>query len=405
MPAERRFLPYARQLIDEEDIAAVSEVLRSAMLTTGPEVERFETALAAQVGAAHAVACSNGTAALHLVAMALDLKPGDTAIVPAVTFLATANVVRLQGAEVVFADVDPDTALITAETLAAAIEQCGKTARVAFPVHMAGQSCDMEAIGEVAERFGIRLVEDACHALGSFARTRDGRRIAVGSCAQADFTCFSMHAVKTVAMGEGGAVTTNDPDAAARLRRLRNHGMVRDPAAFERPAQAFAPDGEPNPWYYEMPEIGLNYRVTDLQCALGRSQLAKLAPFVARRQQLVERYDTALQSLWRCVRPLSRRAPAADTAWHLYVVLIDFDEIGPDRAAVMNRLRKLGIGTQVHYIPLYRQPYYEVRYGARPLPGAERYYARALSLPLFPAMTVDDVDQVVACLKETLDGK
>jgi UDP-4-amino-4,6-dideoxy-N-acetyl-beta-L-altrosamine transaminase len=405
MPAERRFLPYARQLIDEADIAAVGDVLRSAMLTTGPEIERFETALATEIGAAHAVACSNGTAALHLVAMAFDLGPGDTAIVPAVTFLATANVVRLQGAEVVFADVDPDTALMTAETLAAAIEECGKAARVAFPVHMAGQSCDMAALGEIARRSGIRLVEDACHALGSFARAGDGRRIAVGSCADADFACFSMHAVKTIAMGEGGAVTTNDPVAAERLRRLRNHGMVRDPASFERPGQAFAPDARPNPWYYEMPEIGLNYRLTDIQCALGRSQLGKLAPFVAKRQQLVERYDTALRHLSPRVRPLARRTQAADTAWHLYVVLIDFDGIGLDRATVMSRLRDRGVGTQVHYIPLYRQPYYEARYGARAMPGAERYYARALSLPLFPAMTEDDVDYVAACLEETLDGE
>jgi UDP-4-amino-4,6-dideoxy-N-acetyl-beta-L-altrosamine transaminase len=405
MAGERRFLPYARQVISEEDIAAVGDVLRSAMLTTGPEVDRFEMAFAAQVGGAEAIACANGTAGLHLAAMALDLGPGDAAIVPAITFLATANVVRLQGAEVVFADVDPDTALMTADTLAAAIRRGGKTVRAAFPVHMAGQACDMGAIGEVAARFGIRLVEDACHALGSFSTDRDGGRTAIGACRHAEFACFSLHAVKTVAMGEGGVVTTTDAAAAMRLRRLRNHGIVRDPAGFGRPAQAFAPDGRPNPWYYEMPEIGLNYRVTDFQCALGRSQLAKLGPFVARRQQLVEHYDQALRPLAPRVLPLSRRAPGADTAWHLYVVLVDFAGIGLDRATVMSRLRNSGIGTQVHYMPLYRQPYYEARYGAQSLPGAERYYARALSLPLFAAMTVDDVDHVVACLRAALDGR
>lgn len=393
-----RFLPYGRQAIDDDDIRAVVDVLGGDWLTTGPAVVRFEAAFAATVGARHAVSCANGTAALHLAVLALGLGPGEAAIVPAITFLATANVVRLAGAEVVFADVDPLTGLMTPETLDVAYRTLPVDKRTAvravLPVHLNGQCCDMAAIEDWCGRAGVAVVEDACHAVGgSYA---DGG--AVGS--RPGLTAFSFHPVKTIACGEGGMVTTPDPALAERLKRLRSHGMVRDADALTETAQATAADGEVNPWYYEMPEPGLNYRLSDIHAALGASQLAKLEAFVSRRAALVARYDAALAGLAPKLRTVPHRPGCP--AWHLYVAHLDFDRIGLDRAAVMRALFEQGIGSQVHYLPLYRQPYYSQRYGEMLLPGAERYYNGALSLPLFPAMADEDVDRVAAALAEIL---
>lgn len=373
-------------------------MLRSDWLTTGPAVERFETAFAAAAGARHAVSCANGTAALHLAALALGLGPGDIAIVPAVTFLATANAPRLAGAEIVFADVDPRTGLMTPATLQAAWDGLDadrrRAVRAVFPVHLNGQCCDMAAIeGWAAER-GIAVVEDACHAVGG--RYADGG--AVGS--RGGMAAFSFHPVKTIACGEGGMVTTPDDALAARLRLLRSHGMVRDPAQFTETAQATAADGSANPWYYEMHEPGLNYRLSDIHGALGASQLAKLERFVRRRAALVARYDAALAPLAPVVAAMPK-VPGSP-AWHLYVAHIDYARAGRDRAAVMRALTERGIGTQVHYLPLHRQPYYRRRYGDLRLDGADAYYRSALSLPLFPAMDDADVDRVAAALEEIL---
>lgn len=388
-------LRYGRQTIDEDDVAAVLRVLRGDFLTGGPAVEGFEAALAARTGAAHAVACSNGTTALHLAAIAVGLGPGDVAIVPSVTFLATANAVRMQGAAVCFADVDPETGLLTPETLERALPAAAGMGRVraVLPVHLAGQAADMPAIAEVARRQGLAVIEDAAHALGT--RTPGGE---VGRCLHSDLTTFSFHPVKTVTMGEGGAVTTNDAGLARRIRSLRSHGMVRAADGFRIADQAFDPaTGEPNPWYYEMQELGYNYRVCDISCALGESQLAKLDRFAARRAALVARYDGALAGLdW--LRPLGR-LPGQQPCWHLYVALFDFAAMGLTRAQVMQRLRAQGIETQVHYLPVHRQPYYRGLYGLADLPGADAYYARCLSLPLFPAMTDEDADRVVAAIR------
>ena len=386
------FLPYGRQSIDESDIAAVEAALRGAFLTTGPAVAAFEAEFARATGAVHAVSCSSGTAALHLAALALGLGEGDIVIVPTVTFLATANAARYVGAEVRFADVDPDTGLLTPDTLTGAVDAAEKAGRGAvksvFPVHLNGQVCDMEALAGVAHRAGWTIVEDACHALGGAA---------VGDCRHSDMAVFSLHPVKTITAGEGGVITTRQAALASRLFRMRNHGIVREPDGFQEAGQAFDTDGVANPWYYEMPEPGFNYRLSDIHAALAASQLRRLAGFVARRQALAARYDRLLGGLAPVVRP-TRRFGESAPALHLYVVLIDFDAIGRSRAGVMRRLRDAGIGTQVHYLPVHRQPYYRARYGNLYLPGADAYYARALSLPLFPAMADSDVDRVVDAL-------
>lgn len=394
------FLPYGRQLIEDDDVAAVAEALRSDYLTTGPRVEAFETAFAKTVGARHAIACANGTAALHLAMLALDLQPGDAIVVPTVTFAATANCARFQGGEVVFADVDPDTGLMTPQTLAAALERLeGRRLAAVLPVHLGGNVCDLPALRRLAGEAGAVLIEDACHALGS-TMAFDGARERVGDCRHAAMACFSFHPVKTIATGEGGMTTTNDDALAWRLRGLRSHGITRDPTQFRLPAQSFDGLGAANPWAYEMQDLGYNYRLPDVLCALGISQLAKLDRFVTRRRALAERYRALLAPL-----PLRAVAtPVGDPALHLFVVLIDFEAVGVTRKSVMEALHARGIGSQVHYIPVHRQPYYRDRYGEIDLPGADAWYDRCLSLPLHAGMADGDVDRVVDALRDVLGG-
>jgi UDP-4-amino-4,6-dideoxy-N-acetyl-beta-L-altrosamine transaminase len=386
----RGFLPYGRQTIDDDDVAAVAEALRADFLTTGPLVERFEQAFAEKTGATHAVACNSGTAALHLAALALDLKPGEAAVIPAITFLATANVVRMTGAEVVFADVDPATGLLSPETLETAFRRADRARqpiRAAFPVHLNGQLCEMAELAGVCGGRSVSLVEDACHALG----VRN-----VGAALQSAAACFSTHPVKAITTGEGGVVTTRSAETAERMRRLRSHGMNRDSNGFVDRELGFA-GVTANPWYYEMAEIGWNYRLPDILCALGIAQLAKLERFHERRRELAARYDKLLAPLSPAIRPVSRGN--TEHGWHLYVIHVDFAALGTTRAKFMNALREAGIGSQVHYIPLHRQPYYRDRYGDIELPGADAYYERCLSIPLFPTMQDDDVERVAAALK------
>ncbi|HEY4113511.1 MAG TPA: UDP-4-amino-4,6-dideoxy-N-acetyl-beta-L-altrosamine transaminase [Rhizomicrobium sp.] len=393
------FLPYGRQVIEDDDIAAVTDALRSDYLTTGPYVGRFETALAKIVQAKHAAVCANGTAALHMAARALNLGPGTKVVVPTITFLATASAPHLNGAEIVFADVDSATGLMTAETLSEAVARGGRIDAV-FNVHLNGQCGDLEAIATIARKHGARIVDDACHAVGTAYVSRDGAIQPIGSNAFCDLSVFSFHPVKTIAMGEGGAVTTNDGDMAKLLVLARNHGMTRDPSEFEN-SDAFDEDGAANPWYYELHQPEFNWRANDIQCALGTSQLNKLGRFVARRRALAARYDLLLQDLAPLVRPLARTR-ACLPAWHLYVARIHFDAAGISRATLTRALSAQGIGTQVHYVPVHRQPYYRKRYGELHLPGADEYYAKALSLPLFASMKDGDVDRVVEALRRAL---
>ncbi len=387
------FLPYGRQTIDDDDIAAVAAALKSDFLTTGPLVEKFEAVFAEATGAGNAVACNSGTAALHLAVLALGLKEGEAVIVPSITFLATANIVRMAGAEVVFSDVDPNTGLLTPETLETAIADSrakGLYLRAALPVHLNGQLCDMAALSVIAERENIVLIEDACHALGEKN---------IGATKYSVAACFSTHPVKAIATGEGGVAVTRNAAMAKRMRRFRNHGMTREPGEFVNRELAF--DGNiSNPWYYEMESIGWNYRMPDILCALGISQLIKLDAFMAARRKLAALYDELLTPLAPAVQPVPHgKHPHG---WHVYATLVDFAALNMARAPFMQALRAKGIGTQVHYIPLHLQPYYRHRYGKMKLAGAERYYTRCLSIPLFPSMTDRDVHRVVNAIKEVI---
>lgn len=379
-------------------------MLQSDFLTTGPEVPAFETAFADYVGAPHAVACANGTAALHLAALASGLQPGDQAIVPAISFVATANAVRYAGAEVVFADVDPDNGCMTAQTLAEAMARADPgRLKAVFVVHLGGQPADLAAIGALARDRRLTLIEDAAHAVGSTYRRGDGPAGRIGDAQVSDFVCFSLHPVKTITSGEGGVVTTRDPGAALRLARLRGHGLVREPEDWTDPAIGRDPEtGAPNPWAYEQQMLGFNYRLTDIQAALGRSQLSKMETFAARRRRLAALYAEHLADLAPRVRLASPAAEGSDSVLHLMIALIDFKGAGVSRAQVMTRLAGQGVGSQVHYIPIHRQPYYQVLGPQPDLPGAEAYYARCLSLPLFGAMADEDVGRVAEALMQAL---
>ena len=395
------FIPYGQHLIDEADIASVVSVLRSGALTNGPVTAKFESALSEITGAQEAVACSSGTAALHLAISALGVTSGDCVIVPALTFLASANSVRYVGADVIFADVNESTGLMEPRHFQDALNKASPgSVKAVIAVHMNGQCCDMPGIAEIARSHEISIVEDACHALGGYYPKPDDK-LAVGACAYSKASCFSFHPVKTVAMGEGGAITSNDSVFSAAMRKLRNHGMERSSENMKMSEFAVSPEGLANPWYYEMAEIGWNYRASDIHCALGLSQFTRLESSVRRRANLVALYDSALRSLSPIVRPVSR--VGGRVAWHLYTVQIDFGRIGQSRASVMNALEKVGIGTQVHYFPVHLQPYYQNLYGRQHLPGAEKYYSFCLTLPLFPAMADADVERIVAELGRIIE--
>lgn len=387
-----KFLPYTRQSISEDDIAAVADVLRSDYLTTGPTVAAFEDALAGQVGAPAAVACSSGTAALHLTALALGLKAGDAVIVPALTFAATANGPRYTGAEIVFADVDPDSGLMRPSDFQAALARTGSQVKAVYPVHLGGQPCDMEAIAAIAREHDIAVVEDAAHALGTIGDGPGGQPVGAG--AFSHMTVFSFHPAKTIAMGEGGAVTTGDPELAQRLRLFRTHGISRDPESFvDGPRQGR--------WYCEQQELGYNYRVSDVHCALGLAQISRLDAFVDKRLALRANYNASIAGLAPLVRPVSQRSDAR-IGWHLYQVLVDFDGAGISRDALMAELSDRGVGTQVHYVPVHRHPYYRDASPTPELAGADAFYGRCLSLPFYADMDEGDVNRVTDTLAEIL---
>ncbi len=377
-PVRSRLLPYARQDIGEADIAAVSEALRSDWLTTGPRVPAFEAALAAATGAQHAVAFSSGTAALHGAMAALDLAAGDEIVTTPLTFVATANAALYVGAEPRFADIDPQTLLLDPAAAATAITP---RTRALVPVDYAGQPADYDALRAVAAaapRGPLAIVADAAHALGA---TWHGRSVGT----LADLTVLSLHPAKIMTTGEGGAVLTDDADAAARLRRFRNHGIATELGARRD-------------WTYAMVELGYNYRLTDVMAALGTSQLDRLAEFLASRRRLAARYRAALAGHWAV--DVQAVADGADPAWHLFVVLLRLDTLSVDRGAVYRAMRAEGIGVNVHYIPVHHHPFYQARYPGLQgrFPVAEAAYERLLTLPLFATMTDRDVDDVIAAL-------
>lgn len=377
-------LPYGRQAIDEKDIQAVVDVLRGDWLTCGPAVEAFEKALCDYTGAKHVIAVSNGTAALHIAMLAAGVGTGDRVITSPNTFLASANCAEYVGATADFADVDPVTLNLSPAALEAAWQD---DVKAVVAVDFAGRPCDMPAIAQIARDRSAVVIEDAAHAIGS-RFDHDGRSGSVGGHPWADMTTFSFHPVKTMTTGEGGAITTNDDELAARCRLFRTHGMEKT-----RPEE---------PWFYEMKQPGFNYRITDIQCALGISQLKRLESFIQRRQEIVDTYNCAFQPLENLQTP----APVLSgrSAWHLYAVQIDFPTLGKNRAQIMQQLKARGVGTQVHYIPVHLQPYYQNKYGYAPgkCPQTEAYYEKALSLPLYPSMTDDEVQRVIQAVGEVL---
>ncbi len=382
-------IPYGRQDIRDEDVTAVEAVLRSDWLTQGPAVPRFEAAVAARCGATHAVAANSATSSLHLACLALGLKSGDRLWTTPNTFVASANCGRYCGAALDFVDIDRDSLNLDPVALATKLEQAEKTdclPRIVVAVDFAGQSCDMTAIRALADRYGFRVIEDASHAIGARYLSEP-----VGNGRHADITVFSFHPVKIITTGEGGMALCNDAGLAERMARLRGHGIQRDAAA----------QAAHGAWYYEQVELGFNYRMTDMQAALGGSQLARLDEYIAARRRLADRYDRLLADL-----PLKTpwRDPDADSAWHLYVIRLDAAALAkPGRRAVFERLRAAGIGVNVHYIPVHLQPDYR-RLGFAPghCPVAEDYYTRALTLPLYPGLTEAEQDRVVEALREAL---
>lgn len=386
-------IPYGRQDVTEADIEAVVAVLRSDFLTQGPAVPRFERRLAEYTSAGHAVAANSATSALHIACLALGVGKGDVVWTSAITFVASANCALYCGASVDFVDIDPRTYNICTRALAAKLEEAeraGRLPKVVVAVHMCGQPCDLEGIGTLARRYGFKVIEDASHAIGGRYRDKP-----IGGCHYSDVTVFSFHPVKVITTAEGGAALTNDASLAERMALLRTHGITRDPALMKRQS-----DGG---WYYEQIDLGFNYRMTDVQAALGLSQCDRLDQYVARRQEIAAAYDEMLEA-FPVVRPW--RAPDAYSAFHLYVIRLRLDAISPSHAQVFASLREQGIGVNLHYIPVYRQPYYQEKgFGAAAAcPEAERYYSEAISLPMFPTLTSGDQKAVVDALQRALKG-
>lgn len=379
-------LGYGFQWIDESDIAAVVDVLKSNFLTQGPAVAKFEQELCQITGAKFCVAFSNATAALHIAVAALELGSDAEGITSPNTFLASSNCMVYNNVKPVFADIDSTSYNINPTEIENKITN--KT-KILIPVHFAGLPCDMKKIYKIASNHGLKVIEDAAHAIGS--QYEDGSY--VGCCKWSDMTVFSFHPVKTITTGEGGAITTNNEDLYHRLLMLRSHGTTKEPDLLTQ---------NPGPWYYEMQMLGFNYRMTDIQAALGYSQLQKLTHFKQRRREIIAQYNKAFESLKNVATPVEPEGMSS--CFHLYVIQIDYEVLGKDRAQVMKELQEKGVGTQVHYIPVHTQPYYQKTFGYAygDYPVAEQYYEKTLSLPLYPLMSDQDVDLVVKSVKEVI---
>ena len=386
-----QFLPYGKQSIDQADIDAVCEALKSDFLTCGPLVEEFEKSFAEFVGAKDAVVVCNATAALHLAMLVAEIGPGDRVVTSPNTFLSSANCAAFVGATPDFCDIDPRTYTLCPKSLESNWETDTKAV---IAVAYAGQSAEMPEIARIARERDAIVIEDACHGTGGGFQV-DGSSHKQGGHSWADMTTFSFHPVKTLTTGEGGILVTDNDDYAAKARLLRTHGITRD-------QDRFVGGGERGPWYYEMQELGYNFRITDFQCALGLSQLKKLPDFIKRRREVVARYNEGLAGLpWLTTPQVLHEDDREEISWHLYTVCLDFPALEKTRTAVMQELREAGIGTQVLYIPVHLQPYYQNTYGyeAGKCPQAEAYYEQTLSLPLYPLLTDSDVDRVISAVK------
>lgn len=381
----KRVIPYGRQHITEEDIAEVSGVLRSDYLTQGPMIGAFEEAFAEYVGARYAVAVNNATAGLHLGALALGTSPGDRVIVPSITFVASANCIKYCSGEVVFCDIDAESYVLDLDHVERLLEESpAGTYKGIIPVDLAGYPVDLERLDNLCQKYGLWIMEDACHAPGAYRKLKDSRKMRSGSCAHSDVAVFSFHPVKHIATGEGGMITTNDEKIYKRLLLLRSHGITREPDALRESHGG---------WYYEMHELGYNYRMTDIQAGLGLSQLRNAEAGVGRRQAIAQRYNEAFAEVAGIVTP--RVEPNVYHAYHLYVIQVE------NRLSLYNYLREHGVLSQVHYIPVHLQPYYR-DLGSRlgDLPVSEAYYSRCLSLPMYPSLTDEEQGYVIEKVKE-----
>ena len=392
-------IPYGRQWIDESDIESVINVLKSDWLTQGSKVKEFEDALADYCGVRYVVAVNSGTSALHIACLAAGVKEGDEVITSPISFVASANCAVYCGAKPVFADIELKTYNVAIEEIQNKIN--AQTSAV-IPVHFAGQSCDMQTISQIVKKREVELnkriiiIEDACHALGSIYK---GKK--VGSCEYSDMTVMSFHPVKHITTGEGGVVLTNDIELYKKLKKIRSHGITNNSDEFINTDLAYSQtERTVNPWYYEQIVLGYNYRITDIQCALGLSQLKKLEMFRSRRRGIINYYNEAFKNKKHIIIPHENKS--CDSNFHLYVLLFDFEKIGLDRAQFMRKLNNREIQTQVHYIPVHLQPFYQKHFGTKQgdCPNAEQYYKKCLSIPLFPAMTDDDVKKVIKVIKE-----
>ena len=400
---EFRFLPYGRQNIDDDDIAGVVDVLKSDRITQGPTIEAFEQVFAERVNAKHVIACTNGTAALHLTMLAQGITSGDVVVTTPITFVASANCARFVGATVKFVDIEAETALMSPEKLKEMIcNDTEHTIRAVIPVHFAGQPVDLRRIDEICREHNIAVIDDCCHAVGGSVNA-NGDRYILGGNEYSLMSAFSFHPVKHIATGEGGAVSTDDDQLAAQLRQLRSHGISQD--SFMNREMAVAPDGSINPWYHEMQALSPNYRLNDIQAALGITQLSKLNDSLKRRNEIAALYGELLINAFDPdeVKPLVLNSNVFN-AYHLYVIQINFGKLKITRAEVMNKLLAENIGSQVHYIPVHLQPYYRHHSGTKPgdYPNAEEYYEQALSIPMYPQLTDADCRRVVDTLKSIL---
>jgi UDP-4-amino-4,6-dideoxy-N-acetyl-beta-L-altrosamine transaminase len=385
-------IPYGKQNINEADIQAVIDVLRSDFITQGPAIERFERALAEYCGVKYAVAVNSATAALHIACLSAGLKPGDRLWTTPITFVASANCALYCGADVDFVDINPKTYNMSVDALEQKLEIAkreGAVPQIVIPVHLAGQSCEMADIRELSRRYHFQVIEDASHAVGGRYRNRP-----VGTCEFSEMTVFSFHPVKIITTGEGGMVLTNREDLYQKLIRLRSHGITRDPQWMTKPSEGS--------WYYQQLELGFNYRMTDIQAALGCSQMSRLDDFVAKRHALVERYN---QKLAHLPITLPFQHPDAWSAFHLYIIRLQSDNLNQSHSEVFEKLRQSGIGVNLHYIPVHLQPYYQqLGFKSGDFPEAERYYSEAISLPLYPDLTETQQDIVIHTLEKLVSN-
>ena len=394
----KRFLPYSRQSIDQKDIKKMSEVLKENLITQGPRIARFEKNFAKYVDAKFAVACATGTAALHLSCQVLKLGPGRNLVTSPITFVATANCAQFVGADTHFADIDPNTFCISVEALEKELKK--KKIDVVIVVHMSGHPANLDKIYQLKKKYNFKLIEDASHALGAFYKNTK-----IGSCKYSDLSTFSFHPVKSITTGEGGMITTNSKEIYEHLLKLRNHGMHKIKNDFLNKEMAFDKDGNANVWYYEMVDLGFNYRITDMQSALGESQLKKLDKFIKMRRKTAKTYNAGF------LKNGLIKTPSEDSgtkhAYHLYTILINFEKLGKSRNQIMNELMDNNIGTQVLYIPVHLQPYYSKKYGFKKgdFPAAEKYYQTCLSLPIFPKIKENEINYVIKKINSIISIK